>query len=419
MRPGGSRGMKSKMIDDHSRAPVRLAVVAQHPVHYHLPLYRAMAAKPEIAVNVLFLQRAWSSSGYDPEVDAVVDWGVDGFAGYPYRVFRNISPWRNRGGFWKFVNPGLIWHLLVGRYDVVYVHGHNHFSHVAAAVAARISGKRVVLRTISNNLGFRARHIRLMRRLCYAPFYRLFVDRFLVTGAAQRRYYRDFGVSERKLVFAPHVVDNDFFTAAARRLAPQRERCRQRFEIPPGRKVALCVAKLRPVKNPLGLIAAFASAAASRDWCLLWVGSGAMEAAARAAAAQHPGIDVRFAGFLDQNEICDAYAAADLFVLASFTETWGLVVNEALNFALPVVVTDGVGCAEDLVAGETGLVVPAGDVDALATALEKLMDDAAMRERFSAAARRRIGNWDVRAYMAGLRAAISCSPAAGSDRSRL
>ena len=385
---------------------VRLAIVAQFPVHYHLPIYRAVAAEPQIDAEVLFMQHGWSSSGYDPEVGAVIDWGVEKFSGYASTVFANASPARDGSGFWKFINPGLIRRVAFGGYDAVYIHGHNHFTHIAAAFAARLTGKRVILRTISNNLGHRSRKVRVLRRLLYTPLYRLAFDRFLVTGAAQRRYYRYFGVPERKLVDAPHIVDNAYFTAAAQRLAPERSRCRQRFGIAPNRNVTLCVAKIRAVKNPLGLIAAFAQAARGRDWTLLWVGAGEQEAAARAAAACHPDIDIRFAGFLDQVDVCEAYAAADLMVLASHTETWGLVVNEALNFGLPVVVTDGVGCAEDLVADRSGLVVPANDETALAAALATLFDDTALRARLSAGARATIAGWDIGAYMRGLRRAL-------------
>ena len=107
--------------------PLRLAVVAQHPIHYHLVLYRAMEADPDIDAEVLFMQRAHSTSGYDPELDMVVDWGVPMFEGYASNVFRNMSPWRNGEGFWKFINPGLVWRVLAGPYDAVYIHGRHGF----------------------------------------------------------------------------------------------------------------------------------------------------------------------------------------------------------------------------------------------------------------------------------------------------
>lgn len=391
-----------------ARPPLRLGLVAQFPIHYHLPLYRALAEDPDIDVEVLFMQKGWSDSGYDPEVASVVEWGVDKFSGYPHRIFPNISSRRDGEGFWKFINPGLIWHVLTGRYDAIYIHGHNHFSHIACAFAAKLGFKRLILRTISNNLGKRSFKVRALRQLIYRPLYWVF-DRFLYTGVAQRAYYRGFGVREKNLVHAPHIVDNAYFRAEADRLRPERDALKAKFGIAPERKVALTVAKIRPVKNPLMLIEAFAKSAPD-DWTLLWAGSGEMEDEVRA-AADACGADMKFAGFLDQTEVPEAYAVADLFALSSWTETWGLVVNEALNFDLPCVVTDGVGCADDLVTDKTGLVVPAGDTAALAGALGRVMTDDALRASYAAGARETISNWGVADYVAGLKTALGLTKA--------
>ena len=94
--------------------------------------------------------------------------------------------------------------------------------------------------------------------------------------------------------------------------------------------------------------------------------------------------DVVFAGFMNQSEISRAYAAADIFALVSgWHETWGLVVNEAMNFDLPVVVSDKVGCAADLVHhAENGYVFPHDRPDELARYLTLLITDPARRALF-------------------------------------
>ncbi len=120
----------------------------------------------------------------------------------------------------------------------------------------------------------------------------------------------------------------------------------------------LYVAKLIPKKAPLVLLEAFARVRERHRCALLFVGEGELRPELEAAA----GPDVHLAGFLNQSELPEAYVAADVFCLPSVLhETWGLVVNEALNFGLPVVVSDKVGCAADLVRpGWNGFVVPAG-----------------------------------------------------------
>lgn len=404
--------------------PIRLGLVAQWPIHYHLPLYRALDADPEVELEVLYAQKASSSSGYDPEVSAVVDWGLPMFEGYRYELFPNLSPRRDGEGFWKFVNPGLIRRVLTGPHDAIYVHGHNHFTHVAAIAAARLGGKRVIVRTISYNLGERPAHVRLIRQLFYRALYRL-AHVLLHTGEHNRRFFEDFGARPRQLVHAPHVVDNARFGAERARLAPRREALKEAFGIGADRKVVLWCSKFLAKKQPLMLVDAFFDAALGDEWVLLMVGEGALREACEARAAERgaaaeqdattgPGAAtgrgagrVVFAGFLDQNEVGRGYAVADVMVLPSaYQETWGLVVNEAMNFGCPVIVSDQVGCAPDLVDGKCGLVFPHDRPEALVAALRRMAGDDDFRARCRARAREVIAAWSVREYMAGMRRAL-------------
>ena len=88
------------------------------------------------------------------------------------------------------------------------------------------------------------------------------------------------------------------------------------------------------------------------------------------------------------------YGASDIFVLPSENEPWGLIVNEVMCAAIPVIVSDEVGCSADLVKnGIKGFQVKAGDVEAFAAAVEKLLVDPGMRKRMGAASLRIINGW--------------------------
>ena len=109
---------------------------------------------------------------------------------------------------------------------------------------------------------------------------------------------------------------------------------------------------------------------------------------------------VRFFGFLNQSQLPLAYLAADLFVLPSLFEPFGLVVNEAMLCGLPVAVSDRVGARFDLVrADENGYIFAAGDVDALAAILREILPNAEKRGRMGAAACRRMETWSPREYV--------------------
>jgi glycosyltransferase involved in cell wall biosynthesis len=90
------------------------------------------------------------------------------------------------------------------------------------------------------------------------------------------------------------------------------------------------------------------------------------------------------AGFFYQSALPRAYVGVDLFVLPSGAhETWGLVVNEAMHFSLPVIFSDHVGCAPDLVKdGVNGYIVPAMNTERLSEALDKLIADGQRRLAF-------------------------------------
>jgi len=115
------------------------------------------------------------------------------------------------------------------------------------------------------------------------------------------------------------------------------------------------------------------------------------EEAFRARHAADPGLldQVRFAGEVDEESLYRAYADADVFVGPSLYESFGLVHAEALMMGLPVVGCGTGGMVELVDEGDTGLLIPPDDADALKGALEKLVTDASLRRRMGAAARAR------------------------------
>ena len=121
----------------------------------------------------------------------------------------------------------------------------------------------------------------------------------------------------------------------------------------------------------------------------------------------------RFVGYASPEEALTYYAIADLFVLPSVTtphgkETWGLVVNEAMNQGVPVVATDAVGAAAGglVQSGLNGFVVPERDSSALAEAIRRILNDNALRVEMSRNARRIVADWNNERMVQGFERAI-------------
>jgi glycosyltransferase involved in cell wall biosynthesis len=130
----------------------------------------------------------------------------------------------------------------------------------------------------------------------------------------------------------------------------------------------LYVGRLIPRKRPVELIRAFEAVAHEVPAATLTiVGQGELESEVRQASARVP--RVRYAGFSEGDELASLYADADVLVLPALREVWGLVVNEALGHGLFVIATDEVGSAYDLLGEQSGIMVPAGDLERLSRAM--------------------------------------------------
>lgn len=233
----------------------------------------------------------------------------------------------------------------------------------------------------------------LLKRVCYPWLFRL-PTHFFPGGSRQADYLQQYGVAASRMTQARMTVDVAALLAWHAGVdGVRRERLRAGFGCPAQACLFLYVGRLEPHKGLQELLDAFRQLQASgKPARLLVVGSGSLlDSLQREAAA-----NVVCSGRLAGERLLEAYAAADALVLPSRFEPWGLVVNEAMAAGLPVVVSERVGCTDDLVIeGETGLVVPAENPAALAQALQQLLEDAAGRRQMGAAARSLISGWTL------------------------
>lgn len=220
-------------------------------------------------------------------------------------------------------------------------------------------------------------------------------DAVVTYGPHASAYVREKGALQT-VVEAPQSVDNAWWS-------------RQSDAIRHAAFQASFVGRMAREKGPQVLIQAWRiSGLPALSAALVLVGGGPIRARAAATGAVLP------VGPLPPAEVRNIYAGSDVVVVPSvatrdFREPWGLVVNEAFNQGVPVISSDAVGAvAGGLVRHErTGLVVPAGDEQALAAALRRLHDEPALRARLGAAAREAVGAYTHDAWAAGMSRALA------------
>ena len=391
--------------------PLRLAHVVSHPIQYFAPLYRQVAGRPEVDLTVFFYSDETVREFADPGFGRTIEWDVPLLEGYRHVFCSSSRRTPIGGGPLARRNVDLIPRLR--EFDVIWAHGYAHVTAWLAFLAARRWRKPFLLREEATLVAPRSR----LRVAVKAPLLRLMFAYAsgLYIGEQNRRYLAHYGIAPERMFPARYGVDNSFFRGAADRLRPLEPELKRELGLPGEWPVILFCGKLIPKKQPLMLADAFLRVRERVPCSLLLAGDGELRPELGRRLGSRP--DVVFAGFMNQSEIVKAYAASDVLVLPSAIEPWGLTVNEAMCFGLPIVTSDQVGCAEDLVRpGWNGLVVPHRDTDALARAIEQLMGDSDLRRVFGARSLELIDDYSIESCADGI--VEACLSAVGARRTR-
>lgn len=352
----------------------KVIFINSHPIQYFAPMYKYMN---EHGMNV----EAWYASdnsvggGIDKEFGVKVKWDIPILEGYSYRFFKNSSrkP-HTSSGFLGLVNFGMIAEIFRIPPSIIVVHGWHYFTHFFILLLAKFRGHVVCIRSevplSHENLksGWKQRLKKL--GLKYILFPR--VDYFLFIGSQNRLFFKSYGIADKRLIYCPYAVDNERFGRAIYDV----NRIKSELNIPLDAKVILFSAKYINKKRPLDLLKAFQLLNNQQCW-LIMVGEGELRKEMEEFIANNKLNNVQLTGFVNQSLIPSYYAISDLFVMcSSLGETWGLSVNEAMNFNLPVVISDLTGCSDDLVVeGVNGYKFETGNVEDLVTKLHQVLVD--------------------------------------------
>jgi len=380
------------------------AYVITHPIQYYTPLLQRIARVAPDEMEVLYCSSELESSHAHAGFGVRYKWDLPLLEGYRYRFLRNLAARPSTTSFGGLDNPELSRIIASRAYSAVVLNGWHFKTAWRAMIACWAHRVPVLIRSDS--------HLRgpgTLRKWGKWPLHRSFIphlDGCLAAGTWSSDYFEKYGASPNHIFKIPHCVDNRRFEQEMVRLRPQRQELRRQWGIDPHATVFLFAGKFTPVKRPLDFVQAVGRpAGAGRSVAGLMVGDGPLRAQCEQ-QARRTGAPVRFAGFLNQTRIVEAYATADALVLPSETETWGLVANEAMASGLPCLISDRVGCGPDLIdRGITGDIHPMGNVAALSELMVRYSDSSQIAA-MGKAAERKIERYSVEAAADGLLSAV-------------
>lgn len=352
--------------------------VNSHPIQYFAPLYKYLN---EHGLKT----KAWYGSdesikgGMDKQFGAEVKWDIPLLQGYEYEFFKNYSRKPSHfNGFFGLVSLGMIRRLFSMPKSVIIVHGWHYFSHLIILLIGSLLGHTICLRCEmpQNQEMLKTGWKQSLKKfgLKYLLFPR--INYFLNIGTQNRLFYKSYGINDKRIIFCPYSVDNDRFRAERASYSSKLQDIRTSMGIGEQDKVILYSGKYIAKKRPLDLLKAYIKLKKPNCW-LLMIGEGELRTELEALIKEHQLSRVILTGFINQSKISEYYAISDVFVMCStIGETWGLSVNEAMNFDLPLVVSDQTGSAGDLVKeGVNGYLFETGNVDELTAKLNQLLYD--------------------------------------------
>lgn len=362
----------------------KVLAVATHPVQYMAPLFRRLAAEPQLILQVAYCSLRGAEAAIDLDFATSVKWDVPLLEGYSWIAIPNKGS--GKESFWGLNNPGLSKLIRDGKFDAVLCFvGYVRASFWIAHRAAKASAAAFLFGTDAHSLAPRdGKAWKVAFKKAFWPFLFRQADQVIVPSTGTFEMIKSLGIPAAKITLTPYTVDNHWWKAQS--ALANREATRATLGASARQAIILFCAKLQPWKRPLDLLQAFAEAGPEESM-LVFAGEGPQRAQLEAEAVKR-GIQhrVKFLGFLNQSQLPALYSAADVLVLPSVYEPFAVVVNEALCCACPVIVSDQVGAARDLVAPvNPQFIFPAGDVPALANVLRLAFSD---REQLREAGRR-------------------------------
>jgi glycosyltransferase involved in cell wall biosynthesis len=337
----------------------RLVILTEIISPYRIPLFNALAKEPGVHLHVIFLAET------DPSLR---QWQVyKNEIQFSYEV---LSSWRKRVGRYNvLLNFGLGQSLKKAAPDLILCGGYNYLASWQALFWARHHDIPFLLWSESNLQDIRRGHALI--ELLKHEFLKQCAG-FVVPGQSAREYLRAQRMSDSRIFTAPNAVDNELFHSAAE--VARRNAAALRTELRLPSRYFLFVGRLVPEKGVFDLLLAYAklNEATRQQIGLVYAGDGPYRRQLEEQAAGVSGM-IRFAGFAQRDQLASYYALAEMLILPTYSDPWGLVVNEAMACGLPVIVSRVAGCAADLVREHwNGLLVSSGDIESLKTAMETI-----------------------------------------------
>jgi glycosyltransferase involved in cell wall biosynthesis len=290
-------------------------------------------------------------------------------------------------------DPRVFWEIAHTKSDVLIAYGYGSLTTWGVALLAKLFNITFVIWSDSR-LEYELKRSPIT--LWAKSLLHRFSEHFIASSTSSQMFLEHMGIPKDNITVAPYAINNiDFFMKFKKWKCLSAE-IRSELNIPNKSVVILYVGRMVKEKGINELITSFSNMPNKSKLSLVLVGDGNDRTEFEEMVKNLELTNVIFTGYVPHAKIAKYYAIGDIFVLPSYKDVWGLVVNEAMVCGLPIVTTHEVGAWRDLVQSKkNGFVIKSRDADALTAVLIDLCNDQNLRRSMGQYSHQLIQQWDI------------------------
>ncbi len=386
----------------------KLAILDIYPVHYRIPIYKKLARHPEIELTVYFCSGSSLKKSYNELYNKRIDWGLS-LEGINYYVLKNYYPFKKkphppRG----LINPGILNEIKKNNYDAFLIYGYSAFTNKLVLFSSSLLNTRVIFRDeidfLKQSRGFKGS----LKNMIYNMLWKI-PDAFLYSYSLNADFYKHYGVKKEQLFFHPCAVDNEYFQKEAKKMRGKKNEIKKNLGIPKDNKVINFTGRIIDIKRPFDIIYAYEKLQKKikNKTSIIFIGEGDKKKELEEYVKKKRLSNIKFFGFKKPSEISKYYFISDLFIVSSEEDRSPKAMNEAMNFSIPIITTDRVATARDMInPGKNGFIYNLGDIDKLTEYIEMILESRSKEKELGEEALKTVLNWNFDRDIQGIIDAI-------------
>ena len=352
----------------------KIAIFTTHPIQYQVPLFKKLKNKGIIPHVYFASKHGYKSKNQDSDFKKVFNWNINLLGGYKF-FFSNNQKIKINSWFLDFNN--LKNYLKKNKYDVVLIFGWSNIFYLKAFYLSYKYKLPIILRVETNNEAKISIIKKIIKnKILYLLF--KYVNYFLYIGKLNKAFYVGLKVETKKLFSAPYFVDNRFFS-------------NQKLKSKKKTFTCLFVGKLIKRKNPQVFLNLALLMKNYKNIKFQIVGDGDLKQYCKNFVKEYRLNNLHIRGFKNQTELKKYYKNADVLILPSKYETWGLVINEAMASSTAVITNKKCGASYDLIKNnKTGLIYDDENIYDLKNKVLKILLNKTLKKKIINNANKRI-----------------------------